>query len=202
MIWHPLLIAVIVGDLLSLLLWLGAAATAFQIVIKWVPHSAGREQIQLERRAETARLAAKFSLAVFFLSTALFIIGITPVLPAIVPGAMCGTGVLQATDGLVGPALIFRFFVFFIMMLWLTYEKLNLSRPDAPLTRYNSRILLLALPFFCGCRHPDVSGHPSYRFSPAEWIAAQWFMISSAILQQPDKLPGYPTRFGSGSSGC
>jgi hypothetical protein len=34
------------------------------------------------------------------------------------------------------------------MTLWLTYEKLNLSRPDAPLTRYNSRILLLALPFF------------------------------------------------------
>ena len=56
MIWHPLLIAVVVGDLLSLLLWLGAAGTAFQIVIKWVPQSAKREQIQLERRAETARL--------------------------------------------------------------------------------------------------------------------------------------------------
>jgi hypothetical protein len=148
MIWHPLLIAVVVGDLLSLLLWLGAAGTAFQIVIKWVPQSAKREQIQLERRAETARLSAKFSLAVFFLSTALLIIGITNVLPEIVPGAMCGTGVLQATDGLGGRALMYRFFVFFIMTLWLTYEKLNLSRPDAPLTRYNSRILLLVLPFF------------------------------------------------------
>ncbi len=148
MIWHPLLIAVVVGDLLSLLLWFGAARTAFQIVIKWVSQSAKREQIQLERRAETARLAAKFSLAVFFLSTALLIIGITNVLPAIVPGAMCGTGVLQATDGLLSRALTVRFLVFFIMMLWLTYEKLNLSRPDAPLTTYNSRVLLLALPFF------------------------------------------------------
>jgi len=148
MIRHPLLIAVVVGDLLSLLLWFGAATTAFQIVIKWVPQSAKREQIQLERRAETARLSAKFSLAVFFLSTALLIIGITNVLPEIVPGAMCGTGVLQATDGLVGRALMVRFFVFFIMTLWLTYEKLNLSRPDAPLTRYNARVLLLALPFF------------------------------------------------------
>jgi hypothetical protein len=148
MIRHPLLIAVIAGDLLSLLLWLSAAATAFQIVIKWVPQSAGREQIQLERRAETARLSAKFSLAVFFLSTALLIIGITNVLPDIVPGAMCGTGVLQATDGLGGRALIYRVFALFIMALWLTYEKLNLSRPDAPLTIYNSRILLLVLPFF------------------------------------------------------
>ena len=148
MIWHPLLIAVMVGDLLSLLLWLGAAVTAFQIVIKWVPHSAKREQIQLERRAETARLAAKFSLSVFFLSTTLLIIGITNVLPAIVPGAMCGTGVLQATDGLGGRALMYRFFVFFIMALWFTLEKLNLSQPNAPLTKYNSRVLLLALPFF------------------------------------------------------
>jgi hypothetical protein len=148
MIWHPLLIAVIVGDLLSLLLWLGAAGTAFQIVTQWVPQSAKREQIQLERKAETARLSAKFSLAVFFLSTALLIIGITNVFPEIVPGAMCGTGVLQATDGLAGRALMVRFFVFFIMALWLTYEKLNLSRPDAPLTMYNSRVLLLALPFF------------------------------------------------------
>jgi hypothetical protein len=148
MIWHPLLIAVVVGDLLSLLLWLGAAGTAFQIVVKWVPQSAKREQIQLERKAETARLAAKFSLAVFFLSTALLIIGITNVLPELVPGAMCGTGVLQATDGLAGRALIYRFFVFFIMTLWLTYEKLNLCRPDAPLTRYNARVLLLVLPFF------------------------------------------------------
>ncbi|MDP4979186.1 MAG: hypothetical protein NWQ21_07005, partial [Desulfobacterales bacterium] len=148
MIWHPLLIAVVVGDLLSLLLWLGAARTAFQIVIKWVSQSAKREQIQLERRAETARLAAKFSLAIFILSTTLLIIGITNVLPAMVPGAMCGTGVLQATDGLLGRALMVRFLVFFIMTLWLTYEKLNLSRPDAPLTTYNSRVLLLALPFF------------------------------------------------------
>ena len=148
MIWHPLLIAVVVGDVLGLLLWLGAAGTAFQIAVKWVPQSANREQIQLERKAETARLSAKFSFVVFILSTALLIIGITNVLPAIVPGAMCGTGVLQATDGLGARALIYRFIVFFIMMLWSTYEKFNLSRPDAPLTRYNSRLLLLALPFF------------------------------------------------------
>ena len=148
MIWHPLLFAVVVGDLLSFMLLIAAAKTAFQTIIKWAPQSATREQIQLERKAETARLSAKFAFIVFFLSTALFIIGITNVLPAIVPGAMCGTGVLQATDGLGGYALIYRFSASFIMMLWLTFEKLNLSRPETPLTRYNSRLLLLAVPFF------------------------------------------------------
>lgn len=148
MILHPLLIAVVVGDLLSLLLLIAAANTAFQILIKWAPESAGRQQIQLERKAETARLSAKFGFTIFFLSSLVLIIGITNVLPEIVPGAMCGTGVLQATDGLGRHALIFRFCVFFIMMLWLTFEKLNLSRPDVPLTMSNSRLLLLAVPFF------------------------------------------------------
>ena len=148
MIRHPLLITVVVGDLLSLLLWLAAARTAFQIVINRVPQSAKRKNIQLEQRAETARLSAKFGLTLFFLSTALLIIGITNVLPESVAGSMCGTGVLQATDGLGGQALMVRFFLFFIMVLWLTHDKLNLSQPDAPLTRYNSRLVLLALPFF------------------------------------------------------
>ena len=146
MIWHPLLIAVVVGDVLSFLLWLGAAGTAFQITLKWAPQSAHREQIQLERKAETARLSAKFSLVIFIIASIVLIIGISNVLPSIVPGAMCGTGVLQATAGLGDQALIYRCLAFFIMMLWLSYEKLDLSRPDAPLTRYNSRLLLLALP--------------------------------------------------------
>lgn len=148
MIWHPLLIAVVVGDLLSFLLLIAAAKTAFQTLIKWAPESAVREQVLLERKAETARLSVKFGFTVFLLSSVILFIGITNVLPAIVPGAMCGTGVLQATDGLGGHALIYRFLAFLIMMLWLTFEKLNLSRPDVPLTKYNSRVLLLVLPFF------------------------------------------------------
>ena len=148
MILHPFLIVVVIGDLLSLLLWLGAAKTAFQNVAKRAPQSTKRDQIQLERGGKIARLMAKFSLAIFSLSTALFIFGITNVLPASVFGAMCGSGVLQGTDGLGDQALMYRFLVFFIMTLWLTYEKLNLSRSDAPLTVYNSRIVLLALPFF------------------------------------------------------
>ena len=147
MIWHPLLLAVAVGDILSLLLWFSAASTAFQIVLKWAPQSTGREQIQLERKAETARLSAKFGLTVFLITTILLIIGITNVLTEMVPGAMCGTGVLQATEGLGSRALLYRFMVFFVMALWWTFEKLNLSQPETPLTPYNSRIFLLVIPF-------------------------------------------------------
>ncbi len=148
MIWHPLLIAVTVADLLGFLLLATAAKTAFQIVLGWAPESAKREQILLERRAEGASLSARFGLVLFGLATALLVIGITNVLPEIVPGAMCGTGVLQATDGLWGQALLYRFLVCFIMVVWIAFEKLNLSRPEAPLTKVNARLLLLAVPVF------------------------------------------------------
>ena len=157
MIWHPLLISVVIGDLLSLLLWLGAAIAAFQMIVKKVEQSVKREKIALEQRTKSARLFTKFSLVIFFLSTALLIIGITNVLPKNVAGSMCGTGVLQATDGLGGQALMYRFIVFIIMMFWLTLDKLNFSRPDAPLTMYNARLVLLALPFFLLTVHTTFS---------------------------------------------
>ncbi|UCD77171.1 MAG: hypothetical protein JSW26_17305 [Desulfobacterales bacterium] len=147
MIWHPLLIAVLVGDLLSLLLLLAAAKTAFKITIQWAPQSATSQQIQLERAAETSVLTAKFALGIFFASTLVLIVGITNVLPALIPGAMCGTGVLQATDGLGGRALVFRLLLLGIIYIWLNIEKLNILQPHRPLTQRNARILLLVLPF-------------------------------------------------------
>jgi hypothetical protein len=147
MIRHPLLIAVFVGDLFSLLFLLAAAKIALKTIIKWAPQSADSQQIKLERAAETGGLIAKFALASFFGSTLVLIVGITNVLPAVIPGAMCGTGVLQATHGLGGPALFYRLLVLGIIYIWLALEKLNNRRPDRPLTSSNARVLLLVLPF-------------------------------------------------------
>ena len=147
MIRHPMLLAVLTGDLISLLLLFAAAKTALKTIIEWAPQSAAGQQIQLERAVEAGGLSAKFVLAVFLTSTLGFIAAITNVLPAIIPGAMCGTGVLQATHGLGGPALVYRFLVLGIIYIWLILERLNDLRPDRPLTRGNARILLLAVPF-------------------------------------------------------
>lgn len=146
MIWHPLLLAVLVGDMFSLLLMLAAVKTAFNTILEWAPQSATGRQIQLERAAETGGLIVKFALASFLGATLVLLVGITNVLPAIIPGAMCGTGVLQATQGLGGPALFFRLLAVGIIYIWLVVEKLNNQRPDRPLTRYNARLLLLVLP--------------------------------------------------------
>jgi hypothetical protein len=60
---------------------------------------------------------------------------------------MCGTGVLQATDGLGGRALLYRFLTLGILYLWLILEKLNNLQPDWPLAGRNARVMLLVLPF-------------------------------------------------------
>ena len=146
MIRHPLLIAVFMGDLISLLLLLAAAKTAFRTVTEWVPQSAAGRQIQLERAVETGELTAKFALAAFFASTLVLLVGITNVLSAVIPGAMCGTGVLQATHGLGGPAVFFRLLVLGVIYIWLVLERLNNLQPDRPLTTGNARVLLLILP--------------------------------------------------------
>ena len=66
MIRHPLLMAVLMGDLISLLLLLSAAKTALKTVTEWAPESASGQQIRLERAVETGELTAKFALAAFF----------------------------------------------------------------------------------------------------------------------------------------
>jgi len=147
MIRHPLLMAVLMGDLISLLLLLSAAKTALKTVTEWAPQSASGQQIRLERSVEAGELTAKFALAAFLASTLLLFAGITNVLPAVIPGAMCGTGVLQATQGLMGSALFCRFLTLGILYLWLVLEKLNSLQPDRPLVVGSSRILLLAVPF-------------------------------------------------------
>lgn len=146
MIWHPLLLAVLGMDALSFLLVVAAAFTAMRIVLEWAPHSASREQIQLEIRAETAAIQTKYGLVVFLLATLALIIGITNVFPGIVPGAMCGTGVLQATQGLGSRALALRLGALAVLYCWRVLETLNRLRPDAPLTLITARTLLVASP--------------------------------------------------------
>lgn len=146
MIWHPLLLAVIGLDLLSLLALLTASATALQVVLHWEAQSAAAQQIALERRAETAEMAARCGFGGLLTGTLVLVVGITNVLPELVPGAMCGTGVLQATDGLGARALGFRLGALLLLYGWQMLETVNRRQPLQPLTVPAARLLLLALP--------------------------------------------------------
>jgi len=146
MIRHPLLLSVISIDVVSLLLDAVAAVSALQIVTRGSPESAANGRIALGGEAGTASILGRAGLALLAFSTVLLIFGIAGVLPKIVPGAMCGQGVLQATNGAMGRALALRGLALGVLAVWHLLDRLNRSRPNSPLATQAARTLLLAIP--------------------------------------------------------
>ncbi len=146
MIRHPLLLSVISIDVLSLLLVAAATVSALRIVTGGSPESAANGRIAPGGKAGTASIRGRAGLALLALSTLLLIFGIAGVLPKIVPGAMCGEGVLQATKGAMGRALALRGLALGVLAVWHLLDRLNRSRPDSPLATQAARTLLLASP--------------------------------------------------------
>jgi hypothetical protein len=147
MMLHPFILAVIVLDLVSLFFLCRAAGTAIRTEAGWSPGSSTRRQIRLETAYETGAISARAVLVLMAVSTSALVFGVTNVLPEMVPGAMCGTGVIQATGGQGGRAFLFRFVALALLYLWSRLESLNRVSPDFPMARLNSRLLLLASPF-------------------------------------------------------
>ncbi|MGD9331583.1 MAG: hypothetical protein PVJ53_09750 [Desulfobacterales bacterium] len=145
---HPLLIAVLTTDLLTFLLVLAAAVTAFRIALHWDPKDTGEGQLRLQTQSETAALAIAWAFGLHLFATAALVYGLTNLLPDMVPGAMCGTGVIQAMHSGGPRMVIFRLLGLVILWVWRRMEKVNQSQPEGPLVPINARLILLALPVF------------------------------------------------------
>ena len=145
---HPLLFAVFTTDMLTFLLVLGASAAAFRIALHWDPHDTGAKQLRLQSRSETATLAVAWAFGLHLLATMTLVYAMTNILPGMVPGAMCGTGVLQAMDSGGPRMLIYRLVGLAILWVWWRVENVNQSLPEAPLVPVTARMVLLALPVF------------------------------------------------------
>jgi hypothetical protein len=143
---HPLIAAIWAADLVGLLLLAAAAGSAFKVAVGWSPSSAERFQIELEIKAETAALKTRLATICFAFAAGLLILGIAVVFPDIIPGAMCGTGVLQALEKSGRNALILQALLLALLFFWNSLEALNRSRPDNPLAVASARLQLLALP--------------------------------------------------------
>ena len=145
---HPLLLAVFTTDLLAFLLMLGASAIAFQMTLHWNPQDTGARQLRLQTRSEITALAVAWAFGLHLFATMALVYAMTNILPGMVPGAMCGTGVLQAMHSGGPRMLIYRLIGLTILWIWWRLEKVNRSLPEAPLVPVNARIVLLALPVF------------------------------------------------------
>lgn len=146
MIWHPLILAVFVLHLAGLALLAGASLRAVRLVIGWEPASASAKQLSLERAAEGASVQAAASFAAFLAGALVLVGAIATALPTLVPGAMCGTGVLEAMQGLGGRALAMQGLALGAFVVWRELDRLDRSRPEAPLATASARALLVTLP--------------------------------------------------------
>jgi hypothetical protein len=145
-ITHPAILAVLTADGITLLLLALAGWTALRITLHWSPGDADRRQLTLEADAEGTAITGRMALGLAGLSTGLLVVAVTAVLPDLVPGAMCGTGVLQGMGGLGGRAIALRGVGLGLLLMWGVVEGLNRQDPEGPLTRTAARLLLLALP--------------------------------------------------------
>jgi hypothetical protein len=146
MIWHPLLLSVLAIDVLGLLLVAGATVSAIRIVTGGSPESAHVALVPPAAKMGTTSFPGRTGLALLTFSTVLLIFGIAGVLPKIVPGAMCGEGVLQATNGAMGRALALRGLVLGLLAVWHLLDRLDSRQQESPLATAAARGLLLAGP--------------------------------------------------------
>ncbi len=143
---HPLLTATLIADTLALMLATGAAASAVRVVLHWSPGDTRRRQLKLQSRQEAWSLATSMA-AWVYLATGFLLVGtFTIILPGLVPGAMCGTGVLASCAPHGQRMLFLRLMGTIGFFCWQRMEVLNRSDPLAPFTRVNARILLVLLP--------------------------------------------------------
>jgi hypothetical protein len=146
MIWHPMLLAAMAADVLGLFLYGAAALGALRISLNWSADATDRRQLDLEVRSDGAVIQARWALALSGFSFVLLLIGISNIFAGLIPGAMCGMGVMQSMGPDARSALVFRCVLLGALLLWNELEKLNRSRPNHPLTPFNSRVILAVTP--------------------------------------------------------
>lgn len=142
---HPVVLAVVLIDLLASVCWFVAVAGAIPVAAGWKAGAATREQLLLERRAEEVSSLARLGFGLYGAATLSLLIAINHVLPSIVPGAMCGVGVLQAMPG-GWLALAVRLLAFLLLWGWAVLDALDRRAPLAPLATASARALLVAVP--------------------------------------------------------
>lgn len=146
MIWHPFSLSVLALDLLALLLMLAALPAVLDVAAGWTPSASDAAQIRRELGAEAAALNVRWALAFFSAATLIWIAAVSGALVELVPGAMCGTGVMQAMAERGPRAVALRLLAVWVGYQWAVLEGLNRRLPEAALAPLVARVSCVVLP--------------------------------------------------------
>jgi hypothetical protein len=147
MIWHPMVWAFGVAAMTGGILYLLAAFFAVDVAANWAPDRFDEDQLKREHRAETSSLLASGAFYCLAVAALLGLLGVCLLWHRIVPGAMCGTGVLQAMGSWAKRALFFWVVLLVLLYAWNVSVRLERSSPQGQTIPDNARLMLIASPF-------------------------------------------------------
>jgi hypothetical protein len=144
---HPFTWAFGAAAVTGALLYTAGVWRAMDVALNWMPARADSGQLRREVRAETASLLGRWSLGCLAAAAAMGLFGIAVIWPNLIPGAMCGTGVLQAmgADGI--RAMIFWGAALIILYGWHVIDRLDRFFPRGLLIQPCARLMILSAPF-------------------------------------------------------
>ncbi|MCJ8502238.1 hypothetical protein [Desulfatitalea alkaliphila] len=146
MIAHPFTWTFWAAVATGLILYGAGVRSALAVAWHWSPGAADGAQLRRERNWEMACLLGRWALAGLTGAALLWLVGVVAVWHGMVPGAMCGTGVLQAMGGHGVRAMAFWAMALLALHGWRVLDRLDSHHPDGLLTPTAARVLLLAAP--------------------------------------------------------
>jgi len=143
-IFHPGILALVIGSALLTLMTVYAAALGARVILRWDFRSSSAAQLALERKTSLISTIMNYVLGFQIISALLFIYTVDDIHQLFV-GAMCATGSLNANP--VGwLALFSKLNVCFGAGLWIVLNYLDQQAEDFPLVRLKYGLLFLLLP--------------------------------------------------------
>ena len=145
MIFHPGILALLLGSALTSSMLCYCAYEGVRIIWGWDIRSGSERQLELERRTYLVSLVMSYVLGFQLLSLFLFIYTADTLSPLFI-GAMCAAGSLKV-NGFGYPALILKIVTCLLAGLWLIVNFTDNKAPDYPLIRIKYWLLLCITPF-------------------------------------------------------
>lgn len=147
MIFHPAILALVVGSLLTGAMLLYSTAFGVRIIRGWNLASGSEVQLDLERTTYLISTVMAYALGFQLLSLFLFIYTADH-LASMFVGAMCAAGTLKV-DAWGYPTIVLKVVNALLCGLWLIVNHADNRAFDYPLIRKKYALLLIVTPFVC-----------------------------------------------------
>lgn len=148
MIFHPAILALLLGSILISLMLLYSCAYGISVLLHWNIQSGSEMQLSLERRTYLISTIMSYALVFQLLSLFLFIYTVDN-LSTLFVGAMCAAGTLNVNSWGY-PTLVMKIINFILAGVWLVINYTDNRGYDYPLIKKKYLMLLLLTPFLVG----------------------------------------------------